>query len=510
MSPPHSAILPRLAAALGTWPGFAALLALYIAFHFALRLALSPTIGVDDVAEAIFAQSLQWSYYPRQPPLFTWMLWGDFKIFGVNAAAVAGLKYALVALSYVFFYLAARRMFTDRWLALAAALSPSLIYAVGWGVHVGFTNTVLLTAACAATFYMFLRLCQQGTPADYLGLGLALGIGLLSKWGYPAFAGSLIAAGLFQETPRRRLCDPKILLTLGVTLGLVAPFFLWGFEGAGVHGIFANAMQHGGHAPYLAGVASGLTTLVIAVTMFLAPLWILALAVFPGALKAPRRPAGNFDVRRLLEHFFLVMAVVVLIGVFAAGVTYYKSRWMHPVLILFPSYFFCLVRDAGYTARQMKLWALILTGAALAVIAARLAQDLWGPPFCGKCRLLKPYPELARVIGSRGFSGGTIVAGDEHLAGNFRLAFPDSRIATGKYAFYMPPPRQSVDGGQCLVVWDGREGDQVPPMLEAFLKDEFGVTGDAPVQSAEAAYRHGDQRKLQLDFMILAGGGSCR
>lgn len=501
---------PRLAAVLATRPGFLGLLAVYILLHFALRLALSPTVGVDDVAEAIFAQSLQWSYYPRQPPLYTWLVWGSFRIFGVELAAIAAVKYALVALAYVFFFLAARRMFADRALVLAAAVSPSLIYAIGWGVHVGFSNTVLLTAACSATFYLFLRICDEGRSLDYVWLGLALTAGLLSKWGFPAFAGCLFIAGLLQEASRRRLLNARMFLTLAVLAAALAPFVIWGFSGERVHDVFQSDMQRGGIAPYWTGVANGLARLAVAIAAFLAPLWILGLIVFPRAFTARRRPvAAGLDHRRLLEHFFLVMLLLLLAGVFVFGISFFKSRWMHPVLLLFPFYFFCLVRDAGFQARQMRIWAGVLVIAAVAAVGMRLAQDLGGPPFCGTCRLLKPYPELAREIEVRGFSDGTIVAGDEHIAGNFRMVFPDSRVATSRYAFYVPPLSAGAEG-QCLIVWDAKDGETVPQGLAAFLERDFGVETGGPTQSVAAPYRHDPARELRLEFQILPGSGRCR
>lgn len=510
MNPGEGTPPPRLAGILATWPGFLGLLAVYLFIHFALRLALSSTVGVDDVAESIFAQSLQWTYYPRQPPLFTWLMWGGFELFGVGLAAIVAVKYTLVALAYVFFYLSARQIFTDRALVLAAALSPSLIYAIGWGVHVGFTNTVLLTAACSATFYVFLRLCDRGALSDYFWLGAALGAGLLSKWGFPAFAGSLLIAGLLQETSRRRLLDRRMFVTLAVAAVLLAPFVIWGFSGERVHDVFQADMRHGGRIPFFAGAVAGIETLAVAVAAFLAPLWVLGLIVFPKTLTAARRPvASGLDARRLLEHFFLIMALVLLAGVFVFGITFFKSRWMHPVLLLFPFYFFCLVRDSGFSGRQMRVWAGVLVFAALAAVGMRLAQDVIGPPFCGKCRLLKPYPELAREIGARGFTGGTIVAADEHIAGNFRMVFPKARVATSKYKFYVPPPAAAGDG-QCLVVWDARDGDRVPEKLAAFLDEKFGaVAGGAP-QSVAAPYRHDEGRTLRLDFEILPGAGTCR
>lgn len=504
VSPNDNPVLERIA----TWPGFAAILAAYIGLHFALRLILSPTVGVDDVAEAIFAQSLQWTYYPRQPPLYTWLLWATFQVFGVSVAAVAFLKYALAAAGYLFFWLSACRIFPDRRLSLLAALSLSLIYAIGYGIHVGFTNTVLLIAACGATLYALLRVVQDGHLADYLALGLSLGVGFLSKWGYPAFAAPLLVAATLQQASRRRLADIRILAALAVAVALVGPYLTFGFQGAAVAHVFNGTMREGTHAVSLAGIGDGLSSLFVAIVMFLAPLWMLAVVVFPRILGARARAASSFDARRFFEHFFLLAGAAAILGVFLLGITHFKSRWMHPLLILFPLYLACLVEDAGFSARQLRIWLVLAATAAAAVVGARLAQDLAGPPWCGKCRLFKPYPELADAIRSRGFSSGTIVAGDEHIAGNFRVAFPDARVATSVYAFYVPPPR--AFSGQCLVVWDAGQGPEMPLALSQFLKSAFRAdAGPGPVQSVEAQYRRGDPRRLALDFMILPGTGRC-
>ena len=516
-------VAPRLPELALEWRGFSALLALYISIHFALRLAISPAIAVDDVAETIFAQNLQWSYYYRQPPLFTWLLWGAFRVFGVTVASVFLVKYALVALGYVFYYLSAREIFTDRRLVLAAALSPSLIYTIGYGMHVGFTNTVLLTASCAATFYAFLLMTRCGAKRDYLFFGAALAAGLLSKWGFPAFAGALIAAGLCQEPARRRFFSPRIALAFLPLAAIIVPFLLWGFHGGhGMGSLYRDAMRRGGGSAYIPGVLSGFSKLAVAIVEFLAPFWIFAVAVFPRAVTAaPRSTAmglsasapsasGMLDYRRLLEHFFIVMAAIVLIGVLAAGVTQYKSRWMHAVLILFPLYFFCRVQDAGFTARQLKIWAGVLGATAFAVFGVLLAQGFLG--YCGRCRLQAPYPELARLVAQQGFSGGTIVAGDEHIAGNFRLVFPEARVATPVYDYYVPPGPAPDAQGQCLVIWNARDGDAMPRHLPLFLEAAFGanVPDSAARQSVAAPYRYGVKRLLSLDFVLLPGTGQCR
>ena len=55
--------------------GTLALLLAWAGFHVLLRLALSSTLTADDAREAVLAQSLQWGYQARQPPLYNWLAW---------------------------------------------------------------------------------------------------------------------------------------------------------------------------------------------------------------------------------------------------------------------------------------------------------------------------------------------------------------------------------------------------------------------------------------------------
>jgi hypothetical protein len=75
------------------------LIGAYLAGHFLLRLALSPTLGMDDAEQILFAQQFALGYRFRQPPLFTWLLLPLVEIFGPGLLAVSVLRYLLLALT---------------------------------------------------------------------------------------------------------------------------------------------------------------------------------------------------------------------------------------------------------------------------------------------------------------------------------------------------------------------------------------------------------------------------
>ena len=74
-----------------------------------LRLALSSALTADDAREAVLAQSLQWGYQARQPPLYNWLVWGAFRLIGPGLLALTLLKYAVLVLAFWLVYLTARR-----------------------------------------------------------------------------------------------------------------------------------------------------------------------------------------------------------------------------------------------------------------------------------------------------------------------------------------------------------------------------------------------------------------
>src|SRR6185503_1157246 len=182
---------------------FLVLLGLYAGAHVGLRLALSPVVAIDDAREALFSQTLQAGYLPRQPPLYNWLAWAGVRGLGVNAAALIVCRYLTLALAYLFLYLSAVRVLESRRLALLAAFSLLLMGPFNWDVHEELTHSLAALAAAAATFYALLRVERSGHALAYVGLGVAIAAGFLAKFSYGFFAGSLFLAALATPAYRR-------------------------------------------------------------------------------------------------------------------------------------------------------------------------------------------------------------------------------------------------------------------------------------------------------------------
>src|SRR4051812_9502759 len=146
---------------------FSLALGVILAVHFLLGLAVAGSFTPDDADQLIFSQSLAWGYY-EQPPLYTWLTWFCFQLFGLSFFGYCLLKTAVLGLIYVATFGCARLLFRDQPTAAVAAFLPLLIPTFAWHSFSYLTSTNLVCAAGAATLWLLLRLQRGGRWSDYL------------------------------------------------------------------------------------------------------------------------------------------------------------------------------------------------------------------------------------------------------------------------------------------------------------------------------------------------------
>ena len=271
-----------------------------------LRLLLSSSLTADDAREAVLAQSLQWGYQARQPPLYNWLVWGAFRLLGPGLLALTLLKYAILVLAFWLLYLTARRILADARLAALGAFSFLLIVPISWTVHESLTHSVTVLAACAGTAYALIRLERTPSAGAYAMLGLAVGLGFLSKFTYVVFLAGLALAALTVGRYRARLLHPGILLAGVVAAALVLPFALW-FVGErhDLGRLYAREVRIEDGDDWLAEAGSGLVYVARIAVYYLAPLGAVLAACVPvvyrraatGRHRPARRPAPRMAPR---------------------------------------------------------------------------------------------------------------------------------------------------------------------------------------------------------------------
>ncbi len=495
-----------------TWRFLVILLA-YVAVHVALRVGLSGVLTIDDAREAILAQSLAWGYQPRQPPLYNWLVWGAFRLLGPSVLSLTLVKYAVLSVAYVLIYASARRLIPDGRLAVLATCALILVLPISWIFHEALTHSAAVLAACAATLYVLLRLEASGNLTAYLALGVALGLGMLSKFTFAVFAAALLGAALIEPRFRRRLLDPRVFLAVAVAILLCLPYGLWfARRGYDLGRLYAEEVRIEQGNTYAGEVVAGLYYIVRISLYYLAPLTLVFLLLFPSVYRRhPDDPGQAHPGGRLLGRFFVCVFALLTAGALASQLAYLKFRWMIPAFFPVPLYAFWRLHRAGYEERRLRWLVGVLVLAELGIVGGILLRELGGDLLGRPYRLSEPYDLLADRIAAAGFSGGTIVVGPGAFAGGLRLRFPDSRVVSLEHPYYVPP---ATGGGQCLIAWEkGDPAKGVPPDLERELAAALDahVSENASVQTVEAPYHFAPAHTRRVNFVLLRNGlGRCR
>jgi 4-amino-4-deoxy-L-arabinose transferase-like glycosyltransferase len=286
----------------------------------ALRLVLAAVLPLtpDENYYFLWAQHLQPGYFDHPPMVALWIKAGTM-LCGNTALGVRLLGPLTAALGSVLLWDAAEQLAPGRGLITVLLMNATLM--IGGGAIIMTPDTPVLffwiagLAACA-------RLITSGNPRWWLGIGVAAGAMLLSKYTGLLF---IVAAFLWLVTDRQRrswLVTPWPWAAAALALALFAPNIAWN---AG-HGWVSYLKQGGREAAFNpARAGQYFIELVVGQTALCTPLIAGLVVAGLWRLRDDRSPGA-----RLLFWLTLVPAVVLLEHVLSDRV---QSNW---VAIVYP------------------------------------------------------------------------------------------------------------------------------------------------------------------------------
>ena len=473
-----------------------------------------PGASPDDAEQIMFAQSFELSYDRENPPLYTWLTLSAQSIFGVGLLPVVAIRFAALFAFYGFLYAAARLVLQDRVLAGLAALSPVALWFVGWDGLRNYTHSALLAASCAATLFAVLRLERRPGWAGYVGLGVALGCGMLSKYSFALFAGALFAASLFRTPLRARLVHPRMLVSVAVAALVFLPHGYWLAQHWGELGKAADQVLRAKEAvPGLLGRIEAGAHVAEMALQFALPLLPLFLVAFSRELIAARRRADANSHRGFLTTLYLVLLGAMVVGAAAFGVTSLRNHHLFLIATV-PLMLFSLLPSGSVRPSSAAVFGDALLLLAIAAGIGTGAHAALDARACKKCHLHMPYDRYATQIRDAGFVGGTIVSFSTSFADpgeNLRAHFPDSRLISLKHVHYRPP--ESAQPRGCLIVWDQARDPDIAAKIRREPIPSIGVAlpDDIGVRIATAPLAFSDRPASALGYAVVTRGlGSCR
>jgi len=326
--------------------GLIAFLTVYLISWTLLAAFVPLSTEIDSIEEVVWSQSWQWGYY-KHPPLPSALLYILNSLFGgpsIGLIAFAAQGCSVVALIYV--WLLAKQILPPK-LAIVAVLITSLIAYHNFRAFPFNHNTVSLPFTAAAFYYFYCALRNPKRLSNWLWLGLACGLAMLTK-----YSAALVMTSFFVFIVWQRLwTDTRIirgLLVSSVVFMLVfSPHVAWLAQNNWLPFNYLHNQLEAVSGSIVSLLTGFLGTQIIRLSLTLPLLlWVWYLWK-KGAIKAKTNTSSessgmDYDLRFLLTVQLTPLILIMMTSMLRGSVlnSNWASAFFLPTGILATKYFF--------------------------------------------------------------------------------------------------------------------------------------------------------------------------
>ncbi|MFN3657647.1 MAG: glycosyltransferase family 39 protein [Pseudolabrys sp.] len=494
-SPPSSPIA-RIAAAPGR--ALAAILALHALVWTVLPALLYPNLPLDLIEALTYGREWQLGY-DKLPPLPWWMVEIVYRTIGQDFAYYLLAQAAVVAALAVV-YLMAR--------PLAGAAGALVAVLIVDGLHylnytaAKFNHDVIQLPFWALAGFAFHRALRGRNNADWLLLGIAVGLSLWAKYFVIVLVAPLALFLLVEREARQALKTPGPYLAAAVALVVMAPHLVWLVKNDFLPFAYAEhraVLPRGWYDHLWRPVQFALSQL-----FFLLPSLLIAAPLFIPRRRPDEppvaRPADAFDMRIVTWLAFgPIVTVLAMSGVSGRGTV---AMWGYPLWLFLGLW---LVLSARRALDNPRLTRILTTWAVVFLCLAGAFAANYGvlPRYDHRYRaVFFPGADLAREITQRyrAVTGQRIVyvIGGMWDGGNVAHYSPDHPrvLIDGKPERAPWIDLEDMRARGAVIVWTAGELDAVPIGYR-------NIAVDAQVQPPfQLKYRFGGD-SLNVGWAIL-------
>lgn len=459
-------------------------LAVYFIVQATIRILISNSVRIDEAQQFLVGQWLAWGY-DAQPPLYNWLQYGVFEIFGTSIASLVILKNTLLFLVYLAYHKLARQLLVDRRLAALATLSLLTMPQMFWQAQRDLTHTVGTLLTITLFIYFVVKTVRNPTILSYVMIGLWAGLGMLTKYNFSLIIVSVLVAILCQPGGFKRVVNWRFLLTLSVAALVFLPHALWMISNMDlVLTTTVKTMSEQDQGSKLSDIGHGLIELVTTTVVIIAPTTVIFLVFFRQSfLRALRAKSQWSD---FFSRIFLSTVAILLILMVFATLTEFRDRWLLPLLFLVPLYFCLKLEAAGEAKPEEVRKFFVLTFVMMIALPIIIAAGVMLPRvFNSYEHLNTPYASFVnKVISEEGKLPRAVVTTTWLKAGNIRVNMPHTAVISAEYP-KSDLTREAIGNGPVLLVWNERDGHQstMPHTLQDWLTTKYGPSVVLPSQN---------------------------
>ncbi|WP_460275117.1 ArnT family glycosyltransferase [Celeribacter sp. ULVN23_4] len=387
----------------------------YYILQIVQRLLMGGGLEGDDGEMLMMTPGLQWGYGP-QLPFYNWLQVGVFAVFGKTLFGITLLKHVMLWATFALLFVGLRAWLPAKQAAVAT-LSMFLIPDIAWEAERITTHSNAMLAAISGTFAAFLWVVRTGRWRDWILLGLAVGIGGISKYNYWSIPIALFLVALtFPETRQAMRSRRALIVPVIAVIFCVGPY-VWMQENARLAMASAHKfkLDRGPTELIPQGVIEYLGGLV---ALLLLPM-IVAGLMHLFSRKAPRPETSAPWLVPLLLRIAILSMGVGLAVVWMSGAGNVTTRWLLPIVI--PLVIAIYMALANRVSRK----AVIAFNCSVALLAVGIFAGLAHDRYKDGARRDYDFEGLAQAIEAMDLPSDTVVVSGFYLGGNLALLRPD-------------------------------------------------------------------------------------
>jgi len=475
---------------------FAAFLCLHAAVWTALPALLYPNLPLDLIEALMYGREWQLGY-DKLPPLPWWLVQVVYQFVGQDFAYYL-LAQIAVAAGFAFVFLTARALVGPLG-ALASILIVDGLHYLNY-TSAKFNHDVIQLPFWAMAGFAFHRALRGRQNADWLLLGLAVGISLWAKYFVAVLAIPLALFVFIDRDARKAIRTPGPYIAMAAALVTMAPHLVW---------LVNNDFLPFTYAEHRAMPSRGLIDHVwhplqfaIGQLFFLLPALLIATPLFlPRSAEPPAAASADAYDRRIVTLLaFGPMATVLAMAALSGRGTI--AMWGYPLWLFLGLWIVLAAKRAIVSVRLgrvVAIWGIVFTSLGLAFIANYAVL----PQYDHRYRaVFYPGADLAREISDR----------YRAVTGKAPLYVIGTMWDGGNIEHYAPShPRNLVDGKPArapwidladlrargaVVVWTFGDQKVIPPQFRT-------IAADAAVQLPFTLNDLRGGNKTQVGWAIL-------
>lgn len=276
-------------------------------------------------------ESYYWNYaqhldigYLDHPPLVAWLIHVGTGVFGDDEFGVRIFAWLGWFVTALFSFGLANRLFGKSAAFVSLLLVAALPFYFATGILM--TPDAPLTACWAGTLYFFERALYGARRQAWWGVGICIGLGLISKYTIALLVPAVLLFMLLDRKSAVWLRRPEPYLAALLALVLFSPVVIWNLDNGLASFAFQSTQRM--EAPY----RFSLPTLVATATLLITPTGLIAaLAVLwkggKNALTPAARVPGSDNWRFIASFTLVPLSVLVAFSLFHAV----KLNWTGPL-----------------------------------------------------------------------------------------------------------------------------------------------------------------------------------